>query len=280
MNVKEVNVNDVKIVENVRSAVKNLESFMQEIKTNGLKHPIGVLATKSKEFILVYGHRRLSACRKLGWKTIPANVYPEDMDIKDLLTNNVTENIHREDISPMELGRICDKLNKMDLTISEIAVRLNIPATRVRAALDVFNSVPAKHRSRIAFINGSTSKNGNISATVAAKIIATKRQFGLSEPSVEKIINNAKSHEFTTQDMSLFASLMDSGLSVTQALNAMDEYTYHRVDIIVNDEKIEAHCAKYKIDSRTMLIQSIVYGLIPPIKKPDFFRIKQVPVGL
>ncbi len=277
MNVKEININSIKIIENVRSQIKNLEGLMSDIKQHGLKQAIGVMpASDSGEFILVFGHRRLTACKKLGWKKIPANVYPKDMEIADLLVNNIAENIHREDVSPMEEGRICKKLKDMDMTISEIAVRLNIPATRVARSLDLINQVPAKHKNRIQF-TGNGAKNGNISATVAGKIVSCSRQFGLSESARDKIYSTAKAQEYTAKEMYILGLFLAEGLSVTQAMESMKDYYFLETKVIVRKSELQSILEKYKMDSAPMLMQSIIYGLVPPMKKPDFYKIKQVP---
>ena len=278
MNVREIPIKDIKVLTNMRSSIKNLEGLMQDIKHNGLKQPIGLMPTKTNEFIIIFGNRRLDACKKLGWKKIPAMIGDKDMLLSELKIANLSENIHRENLSPIEEGAACAELKKDGMTPSEIAVRLNIPTTRVTQGLDLINEVPAKHKNRIAFGNGSSNKKGNISATVMGKIISCKRQFGLSEPAFEKITNNAQTHEYSTADMYLLSLFLNEGLTATQAMEAMKSYYYQRIDVVVSKAEMLTLLEKYKMDSQAMLIQSIIYGLVPPLKKPDFFKIKQVPV--
>jgi len=279
MIVKDVEIKNIKCITNMRSSIKNLEGLMQDIKQNGLKQAIGVMPGNDGEYIIAFGNRRLAACKKLGWRKIPAMIADKGMSVLDLKITNAGENIHRENLTPMEEGAICAEFKKEGMTVSEIAVRLNIPNSRVSRGLDLINEVPLKHKNRISFgSNGGGGKKGNISATVMGKIISCKRQFGLSESAFEKITNNAQAQEFSGAEMYLLSLFLNDGLTVTQALEAMKEYYYIRSDVVVKKSEIQGLLEKYKMDSSTMLLQSILYGLIPPLTKPSFFKIKQVPV--
>ena len=76
---KELDIRDVPIAqiivrENVRTRGGDAEikQLMQSIKQDGLQSPIGVNKNNGKgNFMLMYGSRRLLACTKLGWKTVP-----------------------------------------------------------------------------------------------------------------------------------------------------------------------------------------------------------------
>ena len=63
-------------------------------------------------------------------------LYSKSIKEEEFLVHNAVENLHRKDINLFELGRTCDALAKMDLTISEIAARLTIPRTRVKNAIN------------------------------------------------------------------------------------------------------------------------------------------------
>lgn len=278
MIVRDVLIKDIKVLTNMRSSIKNLEGLMQDIKQNGLKQAIGVMPTKANEFIIIFGNRRLSACKKLGWKKIPAMIGDKDMLLTELKISNLSENIHREQLTPIEEGAACIELKKEGMNVQEISVRLNIPATRVMRGIDLINNVPLKHRNRISFSAGKGSSLGKISATVMGKIISCKRQFGLSESSFEKIIQNAQAHDFSQAEMYLISLFLNQGQTVTQALESIKDYYYMPTEVVVKRSEMKSLLDKYKMDSASMLVQAIVYGLIPPIKKPDFYKIKQMPV--
>lgn len=278
MLVKDIEIKKIKCLSNMRSSIKNIEGLMQDIKQNGLKQAIGVIPGNDNEYIIAFGNRRLSACVKLGWRKIPAMIAEKGMSILDLKIANISENIHRENLTPIEEGAVCAEFKKEGMTKSEIAVRLNIPESRVSRNLDLINEVPNKHKNRISFDLGNRTKGGFISATVMGKIISCKRQYGLSESAFDKITHTAQAQEYSTADMHLMSLFLNDGLTVSQAIESMKSYNYVRADTVINKAEMTVALEKYKMDSSTMLLQSIIYGLVPPFKKPDFFKIKQVPV--
>ncbi len=278
MNVKDIPISDIKIVENVRVKIEKLEGLMQDIKQHGLYHAIKVAKTKTNEYVLVQGNRRLMACKKLGWKKIPANI-SEDMDLAELLIHNMAENVHREEITPIELGRICTRLEKeLDLTQAEISARLSIPMGRIKAGLSAYTGMPDKYRKRIVFTGKGNGRNGNIPATVAMKIMTVKRNNGLSDAAVDKLLSISRMQDYGAAELHIISLLLDQGSTVTQAVEQGKRYKYLRVDTIVDNEEIESLLAKYKIDQRQALLNAILYGELPPLKRPSWFKAKQVPV--
>lgn len=277
MNVQEINIKDVKVIENARISIKNLEGLMQDIKQHGLKQAIGVSETKSGDYVLVFGHRRLVACTKLGWKKIPANVL-KDMDLSDLLINNSAENIHREEQSPLELGRIINRLiSEMGMSASEVSSRMSLPLGRINIALSTYKGIPQKHRNKVAYIGGGNSRNGNIPASIAAKIIATKRQYGLTDAACDKLLNTAKTEELGMAELFVVSQLLEQGLSVTQSIDKSKQFRQQRIDVVVDLEQVDLLMKRYKLDSQSSLFSAIFYGLVPPMKKPDFVKLKEIP---
>lgn len=274
MRVQEININDIQIIENVRINIKNLQGLMQDIKDHGLKQPIGAYPTEGgKKFVLVFGNRRLEACRKLGWKKIPANLYPE-MEATELLINNLAENIHRENTTPMEMGRICNRLKQeMGMNSTEISVKLNIPRSAVEKALTLYNNLPAKHRNRVAYsAPGNKRNDGSIPASVAHKILSCKRQFGLNDASIDKLLTFAKAEELKSIDMYLISRFLEEGCTVAEAINKNKAYSYTSFSVVVEKSKMEELYKRFGIESNIGVLQGIIYGEIPPLKRPPFFN--------
>lgn len=85
-------ISEIKVKSRFRQGLGNLTGLVNSIKDIGLLHPIGV----SKDNQLIFGERRLEACKKLGWKDIPAQILDYD-DITRELAEHL-ENLHREDL--------------------------------------------------------------------------------------------------------------------------------------------------------------------------------------
>ena len=82
--------------------LEGIESLMGSIEENGLLSPITLKKKEDNRYLVVAGHRRLEACKRLGHRTIAAIV--KDVDPKDMAILQLTENIAREDLKPHEIG--------------------------------------------------------------------------------------------------------------------------------------------------------------------------------
>lgn len=93
-----------KIVEETNLRDPGWEKKVSELEglidNQGLLQPIGVYPEDEK-FKLIFGSRRLAACKNLGWKAIPAQVFKK-MSASDEFLSKFGENSGREDLSPME----------------------------------------------------------------------------------------------------------------------------------------------------------------------------------
>ena len=74
--------------------------LMRSIKENGLLTPISVRPIDNDKYEVISGHRRLHACKKAGYRTVPALVF--EMDRDDATIAMVDSNLHREKILPSE----------------------------------------------------------------------------------------------------------------------------------------------------------------------------------
>lgn len=83
-----------------RIAPEALGSLADSIASQGLHQPIGLRGPDALgRWEIVYGHRRYLACKLLGHATIAARKFPPDFDP---LLAAVSENLHREQLNPME----------------------------------------------------------------------------------------------------------------------------------------------------------------------------------
>jgi ParB family transcriptional regulator, chromosome partitioning protein len=89
---------------------EKIQSLAQNIKENGLIHPVMVISRPNteqgqKEYILLSGERRLRACKLLGWKEILAIVKPShSLTQQQQAMISAMENLQREDLSAIELS--------------------------------------------------------------------------------------------------------------------------------------------------------------------------------
>lgn len=100
-----------------------LEELKASIAEKGLVQPITVRRFDGR-YQLIAGERRLRAVRELGLATIPAYVLDVQSD-EELLELSIIENIHREDLNPLEVARGYQRLiDECHLTQEEVAQKV------------------------------------------------------------------------------------------------------------------------------------------------------------
>jgi len=100
-----------------------LTDLASSLKSNGVIQPIIVRRVGSDRFELIAGERRLRAAKLAGMPTIPAIV--REIDSFTQAQMALVENIHREDLNPMERAAAYRTLvDQLGLTQAELAKRL------------------------------------------------------------------------------------------------------------------------------------------------------------
>ena len=103
--------------------------LMRSIRENGLLTPISVRPIDNDECEVISGHRRLHACKKAGYRTVPALVFEMDRDAATIAM--VDNNLHREKILPSEkafayklkMDAMKHQGKRTDLTSSHVGAR-------------------------------------------------------------------------------------------------------------------------------------------------------------
>jgi len=267
MKMKVIAIKDISSLRNIRTSIDDSEiaNLMTDIKENGLLQPIGVYREGEKEgFILVYGHRRLSALKKLGRKELEigkeVKVFDTKLDLIDLIVLNTAENLHRVGNSPVEFGMVCKTLKEMGLSVSEIAARLSQPQSKITTALTLAAKVPREYRDSIGYIaqKDIRKKRGKVSATVANTIISNSR---LKAKDKLKLFKSAKEQDLSLADINVINQMLYAGASFDEALKKKDTFTRTAISLVVNKEEVT------KLNtSITRYVYDVLKGRRKPIK--------------
>ncbi len=171
---------------------KKLQSLQKDIKKRGVMQPIEVVrhsGPKGEPYMLVFGHRRVIACRALKRKHIDAHVLPQNATKKDVYQRRAAENAKRKDLSAMENARelqIGIKLHKM--TAKELAEDRGMTIGWVSQHLQLLK-LPEKVQNAV--------EDGSITATHAREIVRvtdTKTQERLLSKAKEMPVTDFKEH--------------------------------------------------------------------------------------
>jgi ParB family chromosome partitioning protein len=173
---------------------ETLEELSRSISAVGVLQPI-VIRPVGDRFQIIMGERRVRAARMVGLSTIPAVVrITED---HYLLRDALIENVHREDLNPLEeAAAYAQLLNDFDVTQEELAGRIGRSRPAISNALRLLRLPPSVQR-RIA---AGTLSPGHARAVaslsdpeqqerLAAKIVAEGMTVRMAEEIARRVEN-------------------------------------------------------------------------------------------
>lgn len=104
----QIPIEEIVIKRRIRQDLGDISKLMESLKTYGLMNPI--LINSSRE--LIAGRRRLEAAQRLGWKSIEAHIVDSGSEV-DELEMEIDENLHRRNLSAVELAEGMSRLEKL-----------------------------------------------------------------------------------------------------------------------------------------------------------------------
>jgi ParB family chromosome partitioning protein len=117
-----------------------IDALAASIREVGVLQPI-VVRRATNGYELIAGERRLRAARKAGLATIPAVV--RDSEDADTLREALIENIHREDLGPIELAEAFRALlDDLGLKQDELADRLGVSRSHIANTIRLLQLSP------------------------------------------------------------------------------------------------------------------------------------------
>jgi ParB/RepB/Spo0J family partition protein len=148
--------------ERIGELVTSLSTYGQFSPIRVRKHP-----TKRGLYQVIFGHRRLSAARKLGWATIDAELV--EASDSEALAMAFAENECRKDFSDFEKGLILAKMHKdLSMSYEEIAKQIHRSVSFVSqhiAMTHLFDDLPPTEERKEALLS-LTEKHARILAKI------------------------------------------------------------------------------------------------------------------
>jgi ParB family chromosome partitioning protein len=124
---------------------QGLSALVDSIKAVGILQPVLVREVGPDDYELIAGERRFRAARRAGLQSIPALVHQADdaMSLEEALV----ENLHREDLNPLdEAGAYQQLIEEFNLTHEEVARKVGRSRAGVTNALRLFQLPPTVQR--------------------------------------------------------------------------------------------------------------------------------------
>ena len=116
---------------------QSIEELARSIKETGVIQPI-LVVPEGESYKIIVGERRWRAAHKAGLKKIPVLI--RQIPVERQLEISLVENLHREDLNPLEVARVYQRLiEELGYTQEEIAARVGKDRTSVTNMLRLLN---------------------------------------------------------------------------------------------------------------------------------------------
>lgn len=191
---------------------EKMDELVQSIAEQGLIVPIKVRPL-GDEYEVVYGHRRLHACRELGLAEIECIV--EGVDDRDHIIQALTENIVREDMSEPDIARSI-KAMKEDYGITNIEVgkMLGWKESKVRMYITLtageVGKVLETHRGAFPYHYAQEAKAGAKDEHLAAQVVQKAIDEGLNRNQIRKVAEAASTAETPEERKAILETPIDN----------------------------------------------------------------------
>jgi ParB family chromosome partitioning protein len=141
---EDLSVEQIDVGEGVRRAIEKepLEELSASIALHGVLQPLVVEPGAEGRYNLQIGMRRLAAAKMAGLGKVPAVILDGPLGAEDSLAMRLVENIHREDLDPIDEAEAYSALREMGVNVSEIAKRVGKERTYVSHSMRLLGLHP------------------------------------------------------------------------------------------------------------------------------------------
>jgi ParB family chromosome partitioning protein len=227
-----------------------MEELTLSIKEKGIIQPV-VVRPVGDEFELVAGERRFLAAQKLGMEKIPALVV-EKLTKEDMLELSLIENLQREDLNPIDLGRGYKRLlEECRLTQKELSEKIGKDRSSIANTLRLLN-LPKLVQNFIA--------NGELSEGHARAILSLsdeKEQIGLSRHIIKDGLSVRKTEElvYGRREKSKRRKLKGTHSRFLEIENSLKQFFGTKVNVVQGKKKGEIEIEFYSEEDLSRILE-------------------------
>jgi len=141
---EDLSVEQIDVGEGVRRTLEKepLEELAASIAMHGVLQPLVVEPGAEGRYSLQIGMRRFTAAKMAGLDKVPTIILDGPLGAEDSLAVRLVENIHREDLDPIDEAEAYSALREMGVKVSEIAKRVGKERTYVSHSMRLLKLHP------------------------------------------------------------------------------------------------------------------------------------------
>ena len=141
---EDLSIEQIDVGKGVRQTIEKepLEELAASIALHGVLQPIIVEPGVEGRYNLQIGMRRFAAAKMAGLEKVPAIILDAPLGAEDSLAMRLVENIHREDLDPIDEAEAYAALREMGVKVSEIAKRVGKERTYVSHSMRLLGLHP------------------------------------------------------------------------------------------------------------------------------------------
>ncbi|WP_087485526.1 ParB/RepB/Spo0J family partition protein [Brachybacterium massiliense] len=121
--------------QNPRIDAAQVEDLAESIREHGIEVPLVVVPPYDDTeggWVVIAGHRRLTAAHAVGLTEVPVLVRADLMSKQEQLAFMASENVHRDQLTPMEESRLVQDMLELGMTQAQVAKQTALGKQRVR----------------------------------------------------------------------------------------------------------------------------------------------------
>ena len=117
---------------NPRLTAADVADLVDSVRTHGIEVPLVAVPRPAGGWTVIAGHRRLTAAAQVGLTAVPVQLREDLADERDQLAFIALENLHREQLTPIEESRLYQEMLDLGWKEAEIAKAAAVKRDRVR----------------------------------------------------------------------------------------------------------------------------------------------------
>lgn len=173
---------------------KQIAELANSIRSEGLINPV-IVRRKGDKYELISGFRRVESIRRLGETSIKAAVVSVDDDKAFMIA--MSENLRRKNLTPIEIGLMCDKLVNDGKSYEEVGRLMGLSTKQIQRYL---RSLRLSEEVRKSLNKGEVSfftalEIGKVDGAVQSDLLRKVLKSNLSTRDVAKLVKDMRKTE-------------------------------------------------------------------------------------